>query len=105
MQRRSEPTSEPAMQPREITSTGSLIELLKLDDEAFRSKFKGSPVKRTKRRGLLRNVAIALASSDDPETVVALEQACGDPEEMVREAAKSSLNSIRTRRKTRNTSE
>jgi len=32
----------------------------------FREKFKGCPVKRVKRRGLLRNVAAALSASDDP---------------------------------------
>jgi epoxyqueuosine reductase len=35
-----------------------LLELLALDDAAFKAKFAGSPVLRTKRRGLLRNVCV-----------------------------------------------
>jgi epoxyqueuosine reductase len=37
-------------------------ELLEMDDEAFRSAFKGSPMKRAKLRGLKRNAAVVLAN-------------------------------------------
>jgi epoxyqueuosine reductase len=33
-----------------------------MGEEEFREKFKGSPVKRAKRRGLLRNVVVALSA-------------------------------------------
>jgi len=80
-QRRAVPTEEPAYQSREITATSRLTDLLLLSEEEFREKFKGSPVKRAKRRGLLRNVAAALAASDDPEAECALERAASnDPE-------------------------
>jgi epoxyqueuosine reductase len=36
-----------------------------LDEDAFRARFRGSPVKRAKRRGLLRNVAVALGNAGD----------------------------------------
>ena len=61
-----------------------LIELMRLDDEAFRKRFKNSPVKRTKRRGLLRNVAVALGNSDDPFAVSPLIDALSDHEPLIR---------------------
>ncbi len=71
-----------------VTSTPSLVRLLELDDEAFRAAFKGSPVKRTKRRGLLRNAALALGNTGDGDTLPALQESMeGDPEPLVREAA------------------
>ena len=61
-----------------------LIELMRLDDEAFRKRFKNSPVKRTKRRGLLRNVAVALGNSNDPFAVIPLVDALSDHEPLIR---------------------
>jgi epoxyqueuosine reductase len=75
-------TEEPAFQERE--GVKGLIELMQLDDEGFRSRFRKSPVKRIKRRGLLRNVAIALGNSGQPEAVPALSQALADPEPLIR---------------------
>lgn len=75
-------TEEPAFQERE--GVKGLIELIQLDDEDFRSRFRKSPVKRIKRRGLLRNVAVALGNSGQMEAVPALTQALSDPEPLIR---------------------
>jgi epoxyqueuosine reductase len=61
-----------------------LIDLMLMDDETFRKKFKGSPVKRTKRRGLLRNVAVALGNSGNLSAVDALIGALCDHEPLIR---------------------
>ncbi len=91
-ERRSSPTEEPAYQPRAVTTTPRLTDLLLMDDDTFRREFKGSPVKRAKRRGLLRNVAVALAASDDPQAHAALEHAAiHDPEPLVRSHAQWAL--------------
>jgi epoxyqueuosine reductase len=101
-QRRSIPTSEPAFQPREITAKSCLVDLLLLSEEEFRAKFKDSPVKRAKRRGLLRNVAVSMAASDDPEAERALEKAAmHDPEPLVREHAEWALEKLRMRKRIR----
>ncbi|MDP7635679.1 MAG: HEAT repeat domain-containing protein, partial [Candidatus Latescibacteria bacterium] len=43
-------------------ATPDLLELLELDDEGFRRRFRNHPIKRTKRVGLLRNVAVAIGN-------------------------------------------
>lgn len=90
--RRAVPTEEPALQPREIANYPRLTELMALGEEEFREKFRKSPVKRTKRRGLLRNVAAALAQSDAPEAKAALEAALErETEPLIREACERAL--------------
>ncbi len=71
--------------PRNATaSSPALIDLLKLDDEGFRERFRHSPIKRAKRRGLLRNVCVALGNLGDPVAIPALIEALSDAEPLVR---------------------
>jgi epoxyqueuosine reductase len=65
-----------------------LADLLELDDEAFRQTFRGSPIKRAKRRGLARNAALAMGNRAEAGARPALERAASsDPEPLVRDAA------------------
>ena len=62
-----------------------LPELMNLDGEGFRRRFRASAIKRAKRRGLLRNVAVALGNSANREAVAALAPALEtEPEALVR---------------------
>jgi epoxyqueuosine reductase len=71
--------------PRQVTgSSPALIPLLALDDEAFRERFRNTPIKRAKRRGLLRNVCVALGNLGDQAAVPALVGALHDHEPLVR---------------------
>ena len=84
--------AEPALASRDGTDDPDLAELLTLDDDAFRGRFRGSAIKRAKRRGLARNVAIALGNRRDPADVPALAHALlSDPEPLVRAHAASAL--------------
>jgi epoxyqueuosine reductase len=65
----------------------ALIDLLRLDDAAFRQQFAGTPILRTKRRGFLRNVAVALGNLRDPCAIPALRIAALDPEPLIAEHA------------------
>jgi len=65
----------------------SLTELVTLDEDGFRKRFGRSAIRRTKRRGLLRNVAIALGNSGNPEAIPSLQTALHDPEPLVRSHA------------------
>lgn len=49
-----------------------LPDLLALDDAAFSRRFSGSAIKRTKRRGLLRNAAVVLGNTGNRDAVPAL---------------------------------
>jgi epoxyqueuosine reductase len=90
------PTAEPAFQPRPGAMAPRLLDLIELDDEAFRQRFRGSPIRRAKRRGLLRNVAVALGNWADPRAVPALARALHDAEPLVRGHAAWALGRIGT---------
>lgn len=72
----------------------SLPALLALDDDGFRRRFRGTPVLRTKRRGLLRNAAVALGNHRDPRGTPALTAALSDPEPLIRAHAAWGLGEI-----------
>lgn len=67
-----------------VGSTPELIPLLSLTEEQFRERFRLSPILRTKRRGLLRNVCVALGNNGDRQAVPALIGALHDYEPLVR---------------------
>ena len=81
--------------PREDTgSSPALIPLLSLTEEQFRERFRRSPIRRTKRRGLLRNVCVALGNIGDPQAIPALVGALHDVEPLVRGHAAWALGRI-----------
>jgi epoxyqueuosine reductase len=67
-----------------IDARPRLEELLTLDEESFRVRFRNSAVWRTRRSGLLRNVSIALGNIADRSSVPALATALADAEPLVR---------------------
>ena len=62
-------------------------ELLVTSRPEFSAAFKGSPMKRAKRRGLARNAAVALGNVGNAEDAPALEAALEHDEPLVREHA------------------
>ncbi|MBB4637864.1 HEAT repeat domain-containing protein [Longimicrobium terrae] len=89
-------TREPAFLAREGLDGPSLIEWMGMTQEDFSRRFKNSPIKRTKRRGLLRNVAVALGNWGAPEAVPALAIALNDEEPLIRGHAAWALGRIGT---------
>ncbi len=87
-------TSEPAFAARAGLNAPELITLLSLSEEEFRRRFRASPIRRAKRRGLLRNVAVALGNSGDRAAVPALTLALFDIEPLVRGHAAWALGRI-----------
>ena len=71
-----------------------LLDLIGLSDAEFRARFRRTPLWRAKRRGLLRNVAVALGNWGDPRAVPALRRALDDPEPLIREHAAWALARI-----------
>ena len=84
-----------AFRPRApVGSSPELIPLLSLTEEQFRERFRHSPIRRTKRRGLLRNVCVALGNIGDQQAVPALISALHDHEALVRGHAAWALGRI-----------
>ncbi len=92
--RRAPETGHSAFVSRPWNEKPDLIEMLGLTPEDFRTRFRGSPVKRTKRRGLLRNAAVALGNTKDPGAIPALSDALGDDEPLVRGHAAWALGNV-----------
>lgn len=88
------PARLPAFQPQPERVAPKLLDLLALDDDGFRRRFRNSPVRRAKRRGLLRNVCVALGNWGDPVAMPALIQALDDPEPLIRGHAAWALGQI-----------
>jgi epoxyqueuosine reductase len=80
--------------PREELANINLMEELGLSQEEFSARFKGSPIKRAKRRGYLRNVAVVLGNLGNPAALPALADALEDQEPLVREAAEWAIKVI-----------
>ena len=74
-----------------------LIELLLLDEAGFKSRFAGTPMLRTKRRGLLRNVCVALGNTGDATALPHLEKAAHDSEPLIAEHARWAIQQIKRR--------
>ncbi len=84
-----------ALNRRNDLDDPDLRTLLALDDEGFRTTFRKSPVKRTKRRGLARNIAVAMGNSGDRSYIPDLEAAAQDVDPIVREHADWALAKLR----------
>jgi epoxyqueuosine reductase len=94
---KSEASAESAYQPRAGLHAPQLIPLLSLDQSEFRRRFGGSPILRAKRRGFLRNVAVALGNTKSREAIPALVRALDDDEALVRGHVAWALGQIGSR--------
>ena len=92
---RGEPTAEPAFRAPGRFSALDLEEALALDDEGFRQRFQGSPIRRATRVGLQRNACIVLGNLGDASAVPALERALREGEALVRGHAAWALGRLR----------
>ena len=73
------------------------VELLGLNSDAFRERFKRTSLWRNRRAGLLRNAAIVLGNAGDARALPALEAALADAEDLIRDAAAWAIDRIRQR--------
>ncbi len=80
-------SEEPKFQPLGGMTVVELAELFEMDDDAFRARFRHTPLWRPKRRGLLRNAAIVLGNQRPPAAVGALICGLNDSEPLIRGAA------------------
>jgi epoxyqueuosine reductase len=85
---------EAKLAAREELIAPPLAELLALNEEAFRRKFAGSPVKRTGRDRFLRNVLIAAANAGEASLVPQVEHLLNDRSSLVRAMAVWALSKL-----------
>jgi epoxyqueuosine reductase len=91
------PSQESRFAPRQGLYAPELIPLLSIGPGEFRARFRGSPILRAKRRGFLRNVAVALGNLRSLEAVSALIGALDDEEPLIRGHAAWALGRIGSR--------
>jgi epoxyqueuosine reductase len=90
------PTLDPAFQPRPWLRQAGLDDWLELGPETYREQLRGSPLKRPRQAGLLRNATVVAGNRSDPSLVPALRsllQEAADP--LVRAHAAWALGRIR----------
>ena len=85
---------ESRFRPRTENDSTDLTELMKLDQASFNKRFRKSPVKRSKRRGFLRNVAVALGNWAHADAIPALSIGLRDIEPVVRSHSAWALGRI-----------
>ena len=85
---------EQGFKPRKGNAATDLTELMTMDQAAFSKRFRKSPVKRTKRKGLLRNVAVALGNWANADAIPALGIGLNDIEPVVRSHSAWALGRI-----------
>jgi len=91
----SQPTTDSSFSPRTEVPIPDLLKELKLTPEEFNRKFKGSPVKRAKRRGYLRNIITILGNMKNENLIHELSKLLlNDPEALVRQHAAWALGQI-----------
>jgi epoxyqueuosine reductase len=73
-----------------------LVDLMGMDEAAWDAFSRGSAIRRAKRAGFLRNVAVALGNWGAPEAVPALVRALEDPEPLVRGHAAWALGRVKS---------
>ena len=88
---------ETAFAMRREVAAMKLRDYLSLDEQKFRQLFHNSPIKRTKRRGLLRNVCVALGNVGTKDDLPALKKAAADAEPLIAEHAQWAIGRIRER--------
>jgi epoxyqueuosine reductase len=87
------PPADPALEPSIPLSV--LSSDLSMTPLEFNRRFKRSPIKRAKRRGYLRNLAVAVGNIGDESDLPFLEEAANDKESLVGSHARWAMSKIK----------
>jgi epoxyqueuosine reductase len=79
---------------REALKAPALVDLVRLDNAAFRALFAKNPVKRIGRDRFVRNVLYAIGNSGDATLAIEAERLVDDPAPVVRGAAAWALSRL-----------
>jgi epoxyqueuosine reductase len=79
---------------RNDTANPPIADILELDEAAFRTRFAGTPIKRTGRDRVVRNALIAAGNSKDRDFLPAIQGLLGDASALVRAMAVWALHRL-----------
>jgi epoxyqueuosine reductase len=88
-------TFAPEFQPRPNLINPALEKLATISEDDFKTTFRASPIKRTKRTGIRRNAVVAIGNSGDPGFLRLLDQLSQDDDEVVAEHARWASEKLR----------
>ena len=92
---------EDSLRPREMIGSRDVravaADILRMDEDSFRSAFRGSPMKRAKLRGLKRNAAVALGNVGAAIDLPALHEARASSDPLVAEHLDWAIERIESR--------
>lgn len=91
---RSRTTPDKAWQPSAEFTSLNLIEILGWDEDRFQAIFGGTPLWRSRRRGMIRNAILLAGSQRLPKAVCLLKDKLSDEEVILRAAAAWALGQI-----------
>ncbi len=94
--RKAQETTEPVFQPRSGLFNPDLNEMAKLTVEDFQVKVKHSPIKRSKFKGFLRNVAVAMGNSENSKFLATLKKLAKHDESIIADHAKWAIDKIQS---------
>ena len=92
--RRAPVSADPAWQPR--CSAPPLAEMAALSPDEFRALFRGAPIERTRYQGFLRNVAIAMGNSGQPQFLQPLTILAANPDPVIASHALWALGQLQS---------
>ena len=88
------PTSLPEFEPQEGFYHPDLHWLAQMNEDAYRRVFRGSPIKRAKYAGLMRNVAIAMGNSGNREFLADLHEMAEGADPVLKEHIKWAIQKL-----------
>ncbi|MDH3284791.1 MAG: tRNA epoxyqueuosine(34) reductase QueG [Acidobacteriota bacterium] len=86
--RRLEPAADDAFAVSDALSRTGLAELIRMSEVEFRDRFRGTPLTRPKRSGMVRNALTVGANTGDPEVIEAARDLVDDEDPVVAETAR-----------------
>jgi epoxyqueuosine reductase len=92
--RMAQPTKEAELQKIDSNHALDLIQLLSMDDDAFRNRFRKTPLWRTKRTGLLRNAMIVLVNQQCLDGIPAIRAHLSSSDKILQETASWAINKL-----------
>jgi epoxyqueuosine reductase len=88
------PTSLPEFEPQKELFHPELRWLAQMDEQTYRSVFRGSPIKRAKYAGLRRNIAIAMGNSGNKEFLPDLQEMAEDADPVLGEHVRWAIQKL-----------